>query len=342
MSDPASLLEPAIAAVRRAAAVCRTVQAGLIDDDTLTKNDRSPVTVADFASQAVVCDALATASPHIPMVAEEGSAGLREHDQAAIRAAVVAHAGPALGTDSEDTVLGAIDRGAYDPATAVRPSERHWTLDPIDGTKGFLREQQYAVALALIEQGRLVLGVLACPSLPADLGDASIAPTGEGVILTAVAGGGAQQAVLPAATDEPLRFEPVRVSDLTDPAATRFCESVESGHSDQDASAQIARRLGIVTPPVRMDSQCKYAAVARGDASIYLRLPIRADYIEKVWDHAAGALVVAEAGGMVTDIEGHPLDFTHGRGLSRNRGVIATNGAIHDAVVAAVGAVVNA
>ena len=90
----------------------------------------------------------------------------------------------------------------------------------------------------------------------------------------------------------------------TSPADVRFCESVESGHSAQGDAAAVAARLGITAPPLRMDSQAKYAVVARGEADIYLRLPTRADYREKIWDHAAGALIVAEAGGVVTDIYG--------------------------------------
>ena len=87
---------------------------------------------------------------------------------------------------------------------------------------------------------------------------------------------------------------------------------------------------------IRIDSQCKYAAVARGDASIYLRMPTRKDYREKIWDHAAGMLVVEEAGGRVTDVKGHPLDFTRGRTLDANRGVVATCGPIHDEVIGVV------
>ena len=98
----------------------------------------------------------------------------------------------------------------------------------------------------------------------------------------------------------------------------------------------ITEALGIATEPVRMDSQAKYAAVARGDASIYLRLPTRADYREKIWDHAAGMMAVTQAGGHVTDIAGKPLDFTHGHTLAANQGIIATNGPIHDAVLNAV------
>ena len=89
------------------------------------------------------------------------------------------------------------------------------------------------------------------------------------------------------------------VSRRDQPADARFCESVESGHSAQGDAAAVAARLGITTPPLRMDSQAKYAVVARGEADIYLRLPTRADYREKIWDHAAGALIVTEAGGIV-------------------------------------------
>jgi 3'(2'), 5'-bisphosphate nucleotidase len=97
----------------------------------------------------------------------------------------------------------------------------------------------------------------------------------------------------------------------------------------------VARILGITDEPLRMDSQAKYAVVARGDASLYLRLP-NGDYRENVWDHAAGSLVASEAGGRVSDADGLPLDFTTGRKLTRNRGIVACAGPIHDAVLEAV------
>ena len=76
--------------------------------------------------------------------------------------------------------------------------------------------------------------------------------------------------------------------------------------------------------------------MGRGEAEVYLRLPTRADYREKIWDHAAGVLVVEEAGGTVTDIAGRPLEFTHGRELTANRGVVVTNGRLHDRVLDAI------
>ena len=122
----------------------------------------------------------------------------------------------------------------------------------------------------------------------------------------------------------------------------QFHEKAASKLGAQGASGQIAEKLGITAPPFRIDSQCKYAAVARGQATIYLRLPKDAVYREKIWDHAAGQIVVEEAGGRVTDVTGKALDFSRGQTLADNRGVIVTNGPLHDRVVEVVGEVLNA
>ena len=320
-------LEVAVAAVRDACRVCRTVQADLVTAATIEKKDKSPVTVADFASQAVVCAALVEAFPTDRVVGEESATALRDGDGAAeLRAKVTAATRSIRGAQvSEEAVLDAIDHGGWTPPAGG--ADRFWTLDPIDGTKGFLRGEQYAVALGLIVDGRVVLGVLGCPNLPVGDGGA------RGVLMTAVRGGGATRVLL---DDPKATSQSVQVAEVTETAGARFCESVESGHSDQGSASRIAVHLGITAEPYRIDSQCKYAAVARGDASIYLRLPTRADYQEKIWDHAAGMIVVEEAGGRVTDIDGNDLDFARGRTLEKNQGVIATCGPIHDRVVAVV------
>ncbi len=326
MIDPEAELRVAVAAVRAAAKVCQRVQGALVSADTLAKKDKSPVTVADFASQALVCEALARGSAVKAVVGEESAAELRTDDARELRAKVVEHvrgvAGAALG---EDEVLGFIDLGGVDPS---RTDGRYWTLDPIDGTKGFLRGEQYAVALALIEHGEVTLAVLASPNLPGPDG-------ARGTLMTAARGRGVRALAL---DGDGTTGTPVHVAKITEARRGRVVESVESGHSDQSRSADIARRLGLAEAPLRMDSQAKSASVARGDASIYLRLPTRADYREKIWDHAAGYLVVTEAGGRVTDVDGEPLDFGKGRTLDANRGVVATCGPIHEAVLAAVAA----
>lgn len=326
-------LEVAIEAVGRACRVCRSVQADLVTAATIEKKDKSPVTVADFASQAVICHALGAGFPDDKVVGEEDSAELRGDDAADARGKVVHHTNSVVGGLSEGDVLAAIDRGGYDPAAAGSENfrGRYWTLDPIDGTKGFLRGEQYAVALGLLVDGKVVLGVLGCPNLPVDTDDPG---KGQGVIFYAVRGQGAKMLPLDAGDGDAVE---VCTSDVKDTSGAKFCESVESGHTDQSASVNIAKRLGITAEPFRIDSQCKYAAVARGDAEIYLRLPTRKDYREKIWDHAAGSIVVEEAGGVVTDVDGKALDFSLGRQLDNNRGIIATCGPIHPAVVEAVG-----
>jgi len=323
--DFAAELEAAVAAVRDAATVCRSVQSNLVSAATLEKKDRSPVTVADYASQALVCSSLATRSKIAAVVGEEDAVELREGSAEDTRNKVVEHVRHVRGSEvSPDQALDWIDLGGVDPDAST---ERYWTLDPIDGTKGFLRGEQYAIALGLIEHGRVVLGALGCPNLPGPGGSA-------GCLLTAVRGQGAQIRPLDASGAEIVSS--IRVSDIQSTAAARFCESVESGHSDQGQSASIAAALEITEAPVRVDSQAKYAIVAQGEAQIYLRLPTSKTYREKIWDHAAGMIIVEEAGGRVTDVRGNDLDFGHGRMLDNNAGIIATNGPIHDTVLEAV------
>ena len=321
MTDRSRDLAVAVGAVRAAARACRTVQQRLVDAETLEKKDKSPVTVADFASQAIVCALLERELPGDAVVGEEDAATLRQATQASLVQAIVERVSRELdATLDAERVLGWIDRGNADAR-----SERYWTLDPIDGTKGFLRGEQYAVALALLERGEVVLGVLGCPNLPFN--------GGVGALFTAVRGAATSVRSL---WDADAPGAKVRVGAIDIAADARLCESVESAHSDQSESARIAESLGIRHEPFRIDSQCKYAAVARNDASIYLRLPTREDYQEKIWDHAAGSIVVESAGGRVTDASGAPLDFTHGPTLAANRGVVATCGTIHDEVIAAV------
>ena len=128
-------------------------------------------------------------------------------------------------------------------------------------------------------------------------------------------------------------IEQVHVSE----AAHRFAESFESTHGDSEAHGRIANALGITESPVRMDSQVKYGIVSRGEASLYIRLPNPAypDYRECIWDHAAGLIVVEEAGGTVTDANGIPLNFLTGKRMHENRGVVATNGKLHQHVLKA-------
>lgn len=319
----------AVEAVRKACRLCEAARASLVSQGTVAKADRSPVTVADFGAQAVVTLALLTAFPDDPVMAEEDATFLRTPQGAALKASVCHHVRAVVPGVADDAVLSAIDRGAGQGG----PIGRHWALDPIDGTTGYVRGDQYAVALALIEDGKVVLGILGCPRLPVDPG----IPGGRtGCLFSAAKDHGATMQRIDNHTERR-----ITVTEITDPAAASFCESVEDSHSSHRNAARVASVLGMAAPPLRIDSQCKYAILARGDVSVYLRLPTQADYEEKNWDHAAGWIIVKEAGGEVSDVRGQPLDFSLGRTLGRNRGIVGTNGRLHPQIIAALGRVLG-
>ena len=309
----------AVDAVLKAYQLCQQVQSEMVDTDSLEKSDRSPVTVADFGSQALICQMIGDAFPEDVIVAEEDSRTLRRNPQ--LRDRVTAYVSRFTEKiPRSETVYDWIDRGGGEV------SQRFWTVDPIDGTKGFLRRDQYAVALALIVDGGVQLGVLGCPNLPQEWD----AQEGERGCLFVAARGDGTKMVSP----NGLLAEPIRVSHTLH----RFAESFESAHGDHTTHVAIARQLDITQPPIQIDSQAKYGLVARGDTSVYIRLPNPAnpDYRECIWDHAAGLIVVEEAGGQVTDASGRSLDFLQGRRLTANRGIVVTNGVLHPRVLACI------
>ncbi len=323
-----SMLTTVLEAVAAACRVTRRVQRHLGDIRQHTKDDRSPVTVADYASQAIIAAHLERAWGHPALVGEEDASTLRSASGAALRAEVLAATREAWPEATEADVMEAIDLGNHDASMA-----RYWTLDPIDGTKGFLRGGQYAVSLALIEDGKVVLGVLGCPNLSADFERPFDDPDPVGCLFFADRTGPSRTT---AADDPGGQASEIAVDRSTDTATMRICESVESGHSRLDDTARVGAHLGARGKPARLDSQCKYAVVARGQADVYLRLPTRADYVERIWDHAAGMIIAEQAGATVTDVSGRPLDFGQGMGLENNRGILCAAPGFHHAVRGAI------
>ena len=308
----------AMEAVMMAAKLCEAVRRDMVPE-AMEKSDKSPVTVADYGSQAIICRALSQAFPEDPVVGEEDAAELRTPEMADRLKQVTSFIQSVLPEAEPEQVTTWIDHGNGSTA------KRFWTLDPIDGTKGFLRGDQYAIALALIEDGDLKVGILGCPALAFGDGTPGLlftAVRGEGTKMQPITGGDAKQ---------------VQVVQPGDAERLRFVESVEASHGNQAQQQAVAKAAGITEDSVRMDSQAKYGAVAAGEAALYLRLPSPKypDYREKIWDHAAGAIVVEEAGGRVTDMHGKPLDFYAAAKMMDNRGVIVSSGAIHDAVLSA-------
>jgi 3'(2'), 5'-bisphosphate nucleotidase len=311
----------AIEAVREASLLARRIQREMVVG-AITKDDRSPVTVADFAVQALIARRLAERLPGSTLIGEEQADTLRLEEGIAALDQVTDFIRSVVPDATPEEVCGLIDRGSGEAP------ETFWTLDPIDGTKGFLRREQYAVALGRIENGRVQLGVLGCPEL--------VNAASSGSILASARGKGTWRQPLDGAD-----WQRCAVSSRADVSQARILRSVEKSHTNVDEIGQLAAKLGIAVPPIAMDSQAKYAVLAAGEGDVLLRLisPSRPDYREKIWDQAAGSIMIEEAGGRITDLDGEPLEFSHGRTLAKNRGILATNGWLHEAVLDALRAI---
>lgn len=305
----------------------RRIQKG-IESLSLTKGDKSPVTVADFTVQAITAKILSETFPNDGLMGEESSAMLRQPDGAPILEKVTQLVREVYPNVTEKEVCDWLDYGKG------KTQGRFWTLDPIDGTRGFIRGEHYATAFALIEDGEILMGAVGCPHL-------SIKGTsdfnGLGVLAIAMRGQGAFIAPM----SENPRYERIQVSSVSDPSAALLLGSVEPSHTDQNILRKLTERLKMNRTPILMDSLAKYVALACGHGDVFM-YPVpqgRPHYRMKIWDVAPGAIIVQEAGGKVTDFLGHELGFSEGDTMPRkNPGLVITNGKLHQAVVSAVSA----
>jgi 3'(2'), 5'-bisphosphate nucleotidase len=234
----------AVNIVRESALLADLVQKEMVTG-ALTKEDRSPVTVADYAVQALVANRLKTAIPDAILVAEEDADALRETKERPTLEQIQHFVGQKIEGASANEICDWIDLGANDTV------KRFWTLDPVDGTKGFLRKEQYAVALALIEDGEVQIAAIGCPNIrqahKVDLG-------GEGSLIIAVRDKGTWTQSLRKKGE----WQALQVSPQIDRTRARLLRSAEAAHTDLSALDEIVQHLGIGGEPVRMDSQAKY------------------------------------------------------------------------------------
>jgi 3'(2'), 5'-bisphosphate nucleotidase len=312
----------ALEAVRRAALFTKRLQQDR-SSQVFEKEDRSPVTIADFGAQLLVSQSLQQAFPDDRLVAEENILALSQSQQPVLDRLTALLSQSIEGFSIDEVV-------AREEALLRKTNrQRYWVLDPIDGTKGFLRGEQFAVALALIVDQQPVLGVLGCPNLNLQ---AEPDQSGMGIVAWAEKGRGAWIEAIEN-PGEPTRLS---VSHCADAAQARFVSSLDStGHSNAGAIAALKEYLNNTVGVQQFDSQAKYVMVAAGRYDLFVRQPPQSSpaYHEKVWDHAAGAVIVEEAGGRVTDLTGQPFDYSAGRSLEKNFGVLVTNGAVHEQVV---------
>lgn len=312
----------ALDAVSKASQIARAVQAEMAIPTSVIKADRSPVTVADLAVQALIAYFLEKAFPHDPLVAEEDSQLLKPPEAQSLLEQVTNYVRRFIADATPENVCHWIDRGTGSV------TQRYWTLDPIDGTKGFLRGDQYAIALALVVDGKVRLGVLGCPNLK-DAREPS--PGGPGSLVFSHRGEGSWTLPLHGAGSK----KSLRVSSKTNSTDAVLLRSLDTNHTNADEVNTLCQTLGIQTPPLLMDSLAKFSVLSAGGADLFFRLlsPTQRDYREYIWDQAAGTVILEEAGGRITDLDGKALDFTLGRKLIHNRGILASNGHLHGAAL---------
>jgi len=312
-----------VQAAVKASALCEKIRKDLAGQESILKKDKTPVTIADYGSQAIICKLIRERFPDDTIIAEEDSRELRRADRSNILEQVTHYVNAFVRTSSSKEVCSWID------FSSGSITDRFWTLDPIDGTKGFIRGDQYGIALALIENRMVKLGILACPNLYFDVKQ----PLGKkGCLFVALKGKGSVEMDI-----NGMGKRTVSVSKVKNPSEAIITESVELDHADHLTHQRLAEKLNILKPSLRMDSQAKYGILARGEATLYLRVPSTAEpgYKENIWDHAAGSIIAEEAGGKVTDVLGSPLDFSCGIKMVKNQGILASNGILHDVILEA-------
>ena len=317
---------------------------------SIIKRDHSPVTLADMGIQAIAGALLEQYLPDGVLVAEEDADYLKTPEGADDLEKVTGYVYSFLPHARPGRVSQWIEKGKGKPNSPSKsskvnwtspgdlpseksrcqdkPSGSFWTLDPIDGTKGFLRGGQYVTALAFIQDGQVELAAIGCPELELPEHKA----LGKGVGIFATRGRGCWGFSLDD-IEAPKRWVRLEVSKCQDISQARILDSFDPEHKNVEKNERVREALGTHTAPVILDSMAKHAVIASGGAEIFFRTLPRKEpgYREKIWDVAAGALAVEEAGGRVTDLAGRALDFGAGLTLAKNPGLVATNGLLHEA-----------
>ncbi|MGB1288464.1 MAG: inositol monophosphatase family protein, partial [Aggregatilineales bacterium] len=306
--------------LRSAARLCRTVQEQSLH--SVEKDAKDPVTVADYGVQALIGRMLSEYYPDDAVIAEESGQQFRDLLDDDGTAYILN-----LLTEILDENVTVDQFAAWLEQGQGKDASRTWVIDPIDGTKGFIAMRHYAICLGVLTDGNPTGGYMVCPGYE---GDSSSA--GDGGMIFYVEDGVPYK--MPVNSDERTQ---IQVSAQTDPTKMRIVQSFEREHAAKHRMARARELVGLNADHVTdLDSMEKYALVACGDADIFLRMPHKGSTRRhKIWDHAAGVALVLAAGGRATDLDGTPLDFSQGADMP-NRGMIITNGAIHDDLVTAV------
>ncbi len=266
---------------------------------TYIKKDQSPATVVDYCSQIYILNQLKENFPDDQIIAEENETGLID-DNTSER---IKECFNELEIYDISDFKGLLNyRG--------QSSTRQWTVDPIDGTKGFMKGLTYAIGIGLMVDSDPKVSVICVP----EYNENGL------VIFVAEQGHGAK------ASYGGKEFKSIHVSSQDNIKNARLCQSL---HYDLPWVSQFADKIGI-KERIKLDSMAKFCLVADGSYDLYIK-PIMG-YRAYSWDYSQGDLLVREAGGKVTDLDEERLRFEHENCLLRAPGIITTNGILHDEV----------
>lgn len=192
-------------------------------------------------------------------------------------------------------------------ADGILASPRLWLIDPIDGTKDFIRGSDgFAVMIGLMRGGRPVLGVVHQPSV-----DRTFFATPDGGAHVEING----------------QVGALRVSDIAAAASARLVASASHRSPDLD---KVKNALGIDNEQNVGSVGVKLCMIAHGVRDLYVN-PVAKT---KVWDTCAPEAILEGAGGKLTDLYGAPIDYLE---LRQRRGLVASNGHVHGEVVGKLG-----
>jgi 3'(2'), 5'-bisphosphate nucleotidase len=313
------------------------------DKDGMDKEDDTPVTIGDLAAQALIISALHSAFPDDTFLGEETAKMLRDDETLAEKVWKLVssthlddqEARELLATPkSREEMLDVIDLGRGEGGR----KGRIWVMDPIDGTLTFMRGQQYAVCLCLLEDGKQKVAVLGCPnmslqSLP--ITENTISKDG-GYLVSAIKGYGVTLRQITSGGLQPAKREISRGA-FTSLSKLGNIEALESSSMDHEKNQLVAEKLGLSWPGVDIWSQqMKYVAMAVGGHDVMVRIPVKAGHRTALWDHAGGHLLAEEMGIKLTDLDGKEIDFGTGRRFYDNFGNIAAPVAFHAEILKAV------
>jgi 3'(2'), 5'-bisphosphate nucleotidase len=269
---------------------------------SFTKEDDSPVTLADFASQIFIISNIKNSFPGDQIIAEEESGVLlNSNAENAIRKCF-----KSLKIDVGEELKNTLNyRG--------NSSKRQWTVDPVDGTKGFQRNLAYAIGIGFMVRSEPTICAISVPNYS----------NTELSIFSAQKNHGAK------ASYGEKSFTNIKVSETSDPNTSRMSYSL---HYNKPWVLDLAKSLGI-TDFIPMDSMAKLCMVAEGSAEIYVKpMSIHRSF---TWDFLPGELLVREAGGMVTDLKGNSVKYVNEKCVVSAPGLIASNGFIHNDLIEA-------